>query len=84
MSDQIQLEDIKTFAAGLSPWAHLATVGADGKPDPSIEPPGKQWRPLRADKWKRHVQYGWRLALSEVAPKRARPAAPRERAHNRL
>lgn len=27
------LEDIKTEAARLSPWAHLATVGADGKPD---------------------------------------------------
>jgi general stress protein 26 len=33
MSDAIQLEDVKTFAAGLSPWAHLASVGADGKPD---------------------------------------------------
>lgn len=27
------LDDIKIFAAGLSPWAHLATVGADGEPD---------------------------------------------------
>jgi general stress protein 26 len=27
------LEDVKRFAAGLSPWAHLATVGADGAPD---------------------------------------------------
>ncbi len=27
------LEDIKTFATDLSPWAHLATVGADGEPD---------------------------------------------------
>ncbi len=24
---------MKEFAAGLSPWAHLATVGADNKPD---------------------------------------------------
>ena len=27
------LEDVKTFASRLSPWGHLATVGADGKPD---------------------------------------------------
>jgi general stress protein 26 len=27
------LQDIKTEAARLSPWAHVATVGADGKPD---------------------------------------------------
>lgn len=27
------LDEIKTFAAGLSPWAHLATVGSDGAPD---------------------------------------------------
>ena len=27
------LDDIKAEAARLSPWAHLATVGADGKPD---------------------------------------------------
>jgi general stress protein 26 len=33
MTDQIELEDVKSFAAGLSPWAHLASVGADGKPD---------------------------------------------------
>jgi general stress protein 26 len=35
MTDQIALEDVKSFAAGLSPWAHLASVGADGKPDVS-------------------------------------------------
>ena len=29
----LTLQDIKTFATGLSPWAHLATVGADGEPD---------------------------------------------------
>ncbi len=33
MSDQTSLEDVKTFAGALSPWAHLATVGADGNPD---------------------------------------------------
>ncbi|WP_380169215.1 pyridoxamine 5'-phosphate oxidase family protein [Jannaschia sp. R86511] len=27
------LADIRTFATALSPWAHLATVGADGEPD---------------------------------------------------
>lgn len=27
------LEEIKADAAGLSPWAHIATVGADGRPD---------------------------------------------------
>lgn len=27
------LDEVKAFAAGLSPWAHLATVGADGEPD---------------------------------------------------
>lgn len=27
------LDDIKAFSAALSPWAHLATVGADGAPD---------------------------------------------------
>lgn len=29
----LTLQDIKTFATGLSPWAHLASVGADGEPD---------------------------------------------------
>lgn len=29
----VSLADVKTFAAGLSPWAHLATVGADNEPD---------------------------------------------------
>lgn len=33
MTEHVQLDDIKTFATGLSPWAHLASVGADGKPD---------------------------------------------------
>ncbi|WP_041298264.1 pyridoxamine 5'-phosphate oxidase family protein [Ilumatobacter coccineus] len=27
------LDEVKAFATGLSPWAHLATVGADGEPD---------------------------------------------------
>ncbi|MGI8936928.1 MAG: pyridoxamine 5'-phosphate oxidase family protein, partial [Iamia sp.] len=27
------LSDVKSFAATLSPWAHLATVGPDGAPD---------------------------------------------------
>ena len=33
MTVRIELEDVKSFGAGLSPWAHLASVGADGKPD---------------------------------------------------
>jgi general stress protein 26 len=33
MSDQCTLDDVKAFAAQLSPWAHIATVGADGEPD---------------------------------------------------
>ena len=33
MSDTTTLIDVKEFAAQLSPWAHLASVGADNKPD---------------------------------------------------
>lgn len=33
MEPTVDLETVKTFASGLSPWAHMATVGADGKPD---------------------------------------------------
>lgn len=33
MSDQLALQDVIDAASGLSPWAHLATVGADGEPD---------------------------------------------------
>jgi general stress protein 26 len=29
----MDLNDIKAFASSLSPWAHVATVGADGEPD---------------------------------------------------
>jgi general stress protein 26 len=29
----MDLEDVRTHARELSPWAHLATVGADGAPD---------------------------------------------------
>jgi general stress protein 26 len=31
----MDLNEVKELARGLSPWAHLATVGADGKPDVS-------------------------------------------------
>lgn len=31
--NECTLDEVKEFAAGLSPWAHLATVGADGEPD---------------------------------------------------
>ena len=30
---EIDLDGVKTAAGALSPWAHLATVGADGAPD---------------------------------------------------
>ncbi len=33
MTNTVELADIKAFASELSPWAHLATVGADNKPD---------------------------------------------------
>jgi general stress protein 26 len=33
MSDTVMLSDVKDFAARLSPWAHLASIGADNKPD---------------------------------------------------
>lgn len=29
----VSLSDIRVFSSSLSPWAHLATVGADGEPD---------------------------------------------------
>lgn len=29
----LDLSDVKTFASELSPWAHLASVGADNEPD---------------------------------------------------
>ncbi|MFT6764794.1 MAG: general stress protein 26, partial [Candidatus Aldehydirespiratoraceae bacterium] len=32
-SNTCTLDDVKAFATQLSPWAHLATVGADGEPD---------------------------------------------------
>ncbi len=33
MSDALNLTDVIEAATALSPWAHLATVGADGAPD---------------------------------------------------
>ncbi len=33
MSETIELDEVKAFASALSPWAHMATVGADGAPD---------------------------------------------------
>ncbi len=33
MSNDIDLDGVKAFASALSPWAHIATVGADGAPD---------------------------------------------------
>jgi general stress protein 26 len=31
--DHIELDEVKKIASGLSPWAHLASVGPDNKPD---------------------------------------------------
>ena len=33
MSDELTLQDVIDTASDLSPWAHLATVGADSEPD---------------------------------------------------
>lgn len=33
MSTSLSLQDVIAAASALSPWAHLATVGADGEPD---------------------------------------------------
>ena len=33
MSNDCTLDDVKAFASQLSPWAHIATVGADAEPD---------------------------------------------------
>ncbi len=37
------LDEVKAFATALSPWAHLATVGADGAPD--VVPVHPCWGP---------------------------------------
>ena len=33
MSNSTDLDAVKAFATTLSPWAHLATIGADNRPD---------------------------------------------------
>lgn len=33
MSDNVTLDEVKSFATSLSPWAHLATIGTDNAPD---------------------------------------------------
>jgi general stress protein 26 len=33
MTETATLSEVKAFAAGLSPWAHLASIGADNTPD---------------------------------------------------
>jgi len=33
MNEHVSIEEVKAFAAGLSPWAHLATVRPDNTPD---------------------------------------------------
>ena len=42
MSDTT-LDEVKAFASKLSPWAHFATVGADGEPD--VVPVHPCWGP---------------------------------------
>ncbi len=41
MDAQLTLEEVKTFATALSPWAHLASVGSDNKPD--VVPVHPRW-----------------------------------------
>jgi hypothetical protein len=43
----MELDDLKARAAELSPWAHLATVGADG--DPDVTPVHPCWGPTPAE-----------------------------------
>ena len=42
----MNLDDVKERAKALSPWAHLATVGADGCPD--VSPVHPCWGPATA------------------------------------
>jgi len=52
----MELEDVKQRATALSPWAHLATVGADGAPDVVPVHPGWEgdtlWIMMGADSTK--------------------------------
>lgn len=43
----MDLDDVKERARALSPWAHLATVGADG--DPDVTPVHPCWGPTPAE-----------------------------------
>ncbi len=68
MSDDVTLDEIKTFAASLSPWAHIATVGADGAPDVVPVHPGWEgdtmWAMIGADSVKaRNVADNPQVAL---------------------
>ena len=58
MSDDATLDEIKTMAASLSPWAHIGTVGADGAPDVVPVHPGWEgdtmWTMIGADSVKAH------------------------------
>ncbi len=53
MSDDVTLDEVKTFATSLSPWAHLATIGADNAPDVVPVHPGWEgetiWSMIGAD-----------------------------------
>lgn len=55
-TDRIDLDGVKSFAAALSPWAHLATVGADGKPD--VVPVHPCWETSAALDTKRRLWSG--------------------------
>jgi hypothetical protein len=33
MSDTATLSEVTAFAVGVSPWAHLASIGPDNEPD---------------------------------------------------
>lgn len=68
MSDRISLDEVKDFASALSPWAHLATVGADNQPDVVPIHPcwegGTLWTMLGADSVKaRNVAANPNVAL---------------------
>lgn len=66
--DRCTLDQVKAFASDLSPWAHIATVGADGEPDVVPVHPcwegGTLWTMLGADSVKaRNVADNNKVAL---------------------
>lgn len=68
MSNEISLDEVREFASNLSPWAHLATVGADDEPDVVPVHPcwegGTLWTMLGATSVKaRNVGHNQKVAL---------------------